>query len=90
LDAPFDVILAIDCVYNEALVRPLVRTMTAYASALTVAIVVMELRSSEVTEAFLEAWLESDQWHIWRVERSGLPAELGSGRYVIWAGQRVG
>ena len=46
----YDLILAVDCVFNEALAGPLVDTLTRYcrAGSRTIALVVVELRSSDV------------------------------------------
>lgn len=46
----FDMVLAVDCVYNEALVQPLVDTLARYCSpgGRTMVWVVAELRSSDV------------------------------------------
>lgn len=46
----YSLILAIDCVYNEALAIPLINTMTRYCrpGSSTMALVVVELRSSDV------------------------------------------
>ena len=47
-DALYDLILAVDCIYNESLVIPLVNTINRYMSPSTIAWVVVELRSSDV------------------------------------------
>lgn len=82
----FDLILAVDCIFNEALVQSLVDTLSAYAATTTAVLIVMELRSSEVSEAFLEAWLASRRWTVWRLDSSALGKELGDGRYAAWLG----
>jgi SAM-dependent methyltransferase len=50
LDMSHDLILAVDCVYNEALAGPLVETMSRHcrAGSETIALVIVELRSSDV------------------------------------------
>jgi predicted nicotinamide N-methyase len=50
IGSDYDLILAIDCVYNEALAIPLVNTMSRYCrvGSPTIALVVVELRSSDV------------------------------------------
>lgn len=46
----YDLILAVDCVFNEALALPLISTLNRYCSlgSRTVALVIVELRSSDV------------------------------------------
>lgn len=45
----YDLVLAVDCIYNEALSRPLARTLTRYTMPeKTACLVVAELRSSDV------------------------------------------
>lgn len=46
-----DLVLAVDCLYNEHLVRPLVDTLATACKAGAVAYVVVELRSSDVVSA---------------------------------------
>ncbi|GFZ44261.1 hypothetical protein JCM24511_01983 [Saitozyma sp. JCM 24511] len=52
-------ILAVDCIYNEHLIRPLVDTLEHYCppGSGTVVWVVVELRSPDVLTLFLETWL---------------------------------
>lgn len=49
----YDLILAVDCIYNESLVGPLVDTIAEYAACGAVVWVVVELRSSDVVSSFL-------------------------------------
>ncbi len=45
----FDIVLAVDCVYNEALVKPLVATLNEYAiPGRTVVWILVEMRSADV------------------------------------------
>ncbi len=44
-------ILAVDCLYNEALVAPFVRTLELCASGETTVLVLVELRSSDVVRS---------------------------------------
>jgi SAM-dependent methyltransferase len=83
-----DLILAADCLYNEALVKPLLHTISYHAGQSTVVVVVSELRSSDVMLSFLSAWLELDQngWEVWRA--SSLGPEFDEGQNVIWVGRR--
>ena len=48
----YDLVLAIDCIYNEALIKPLVATFDRYAmKGRTLVWVVIELRSSDVVSS---------------------------------------
>lgn len=49
----YDLILAVDCIYNENLVKPLVDTIAEYAGQNTVIWVVVELRSADVVSLLL-------------------------------------
>ncbi|BGP44747.1 Ribosomal protein lysine methyltransferase [Rhodotorula kratochvilovae] len=65
LQAPPDVILACDCVYNPSLSGPLAKTLLRHAGPRTVVLVACELRDEEPLEAFLRAWVElgaKEQW----------------------------
>lgn len=79
-----DMILAVDCLFNESLVQPFVDTLDALACK--VVIVVSELRSPDVLQLFLEQWLSLNTWHIWRAG-NGKSEEgiLGDSR-VVWVG----
>jgi protein N-lysine methyltransferase METTL21D len=85
---PPDLVLVVDCIYNPALVPPLLSTMSYLAPAPVPVLVVVELRSVDVVREFLERWIESGEWEIWRVggEEGGL---LGV-PYVAWVGWRTG
>ncbi|RSH80770.1 hypothetical protein EHS25_007106 [Saitozyma podzolica] len=52
-------ILAVDCIYNEHLIRPLVDTLEHYCRPGSGAVVwvVVELRSADVLTLFLDTWL---------------------------------
>ena len=85
----FDAVIACDCIYNDALVQPLVQTCidicrlravdTPEASRPCLCIVAQQLRSSEVFEAWLQAFHAAFQ--VWRVPDSMLidPLRSGSG-----------
>lgn len=67
----FDVVIACDCIYNDALIDPLVRT-SVDASKLrkgeerpTVVVVAQQLRSPEVFEGWLKAFHK--YYRVWRV-----------------------
>lgn len=48
-DEQYDLVLAVDCIYNEALTKPLVKTLTRYTiPEKTACLVFVELRSSDV------------------------------------------
>jgi hypothetical protein len=55
----YDAIVAVDCLYNEALVAPFVRTLDRYAIlGKTTVYVLVELRSSDVVSTE-EIWLRA-------------------------------
>lgn len=57
-DYEYDLILAVDCVFNEALAIPLINTMNRYCrtGSRTVALVVVELRSPDVVSVSSSFW----------------------------------
>lgn len=70
----FDVVVACDCIYNDALINPLVQTcvdvcklraLDTEKSEPTVCVVAQQLRSNEVFEGWLKAFHES--FRVWRV-----------------------
>lgn len=85
-------VLAADCIYNEALVTPFVDTCVdacrlnrdgdegrkdedgGGGAEKTLVLVAQELRSSDVFEAWLEAF--ADRFHVWRVPEAVLGPEL--------------
>lgn len=90
----YDLVFAVDCLYNEALVQPFVDTINRIKS--TYVVVVSELRSVDVMQLFLERWLASGPWTIHRPARASnsdlvasediaQPGLLGH-QYIIWAG----
>ena len=76
----FDIVLACDCIYNYALVDPLVQTCAAAcklrmdARNPCVCIIAQQLRSDDVFQAWLNAMLT--QFRVWRVPDEELPDEL--------------
>jgi hypothetical protein len=83
----FDLVIACDCVYNEALVRPLVQTcvdacmLRAKAEEEepgfpTVCVVAQQLRSYEVCESWLEDF--HTYFRVWRIPDNALPRGLRS------------
>jgi predicted nicotinamide N-methyase len=84
----FDVVLALDCIYNEALVTPLVQTCVAVcelrkadATRPTVCIVAQQLRSPDVLAAWLRAMMEHFQ--VWRVPNEELAEGLRTGQGFV-------
>ena len=88
-----DVLVACDCVYNEALVGPFVRTCAEICSLLNtrasrkppICIVAQQLRSDSVFESWLKAFRVS--FRVWRVPNELLTGALkeGSG-FVVHIG----
>ena len=92
-----DVVLACDCVYNDALVRPLVdtcadvcRVRDEAGGSMTVCVVAQQLRHADVFAMWMEAALE--KFRVWRVPEEKLPEALQpqSGLVVHVAVLRVG
>lgn len=97
----FDVVLAADCVYNEALVRPFVQTC-ADACAIrrngesaeeegedgkgpTVCVVAQQLREPDVFACWMEAFHE--KFRVWRVPDETAGKDLGGGSgFVVHVG----
>ncbi|KAA1075308.1 hypothetical protein PGT21_033498 [Puccinia graminis f. sp. tritici] len=98
--ARYDLILAVDCLYNESLILPLLRTIDHLASVEsdgccsrtgpTLVIVLSELRSSEVVESFVRHWLAlGPTWSIFRLPSSLLhrpypSLNIANPHYVLW------
>nr|KIR84191.1 hypothetical protein I308_05606 [Cryptococcus tetragattii IND107] len=79
----YDLVLAVDCIYNEALVPPLIDTFARYCpvGGRTMVWVVVELRSAEVMTTFLDSWLQ-DPSGPWTIVR------LGENAMGDWEGKR--
>ncbi|KAI9639572.1 uncharacterized protein MKK02DRAFT_39888 [Dioszegia hungarica] len=75
-EEPFDLILAVDCIFNESLVQPLVDTFARYCSegGRTMVWVVIELRSSDVLTLFMDTWLNdpAGPWTIIRLSEEAM------------------
>jgi hypothetical protein len=85
-DGSFDALIACDCIYNDALIPPLVQTCadvcrlrqkgSQESGALpTLCIIAQQLRSAEIFEAWLKTFHE--QFRVWRLPDSALSRELG-------------
>jgi predicted nicotinamide N-methyase len=86
-----DLLISCDCIYNEALIDPLITTMRDICQLAqskdkpTVCIVAQQLRSPDVLETWLRRFCES--FRVWRVPDKELDEGLreGSG-YIVHAG----
>ncbi|KAK0218218.1 putative methyltransferase-domain-containing protein [Armillaria fumosa] len=81
-----DLVLVVDCIYHPSLTPALVDTIDYLSTpGRTTVMVVVELRDEDAVRVFLELWLGTPGWEIWRIGRSnGLPRP-----YVIWVGRKV-
>lgn len=91
----FDAVIACDCIYNDALIEPLVQTCVdacklrssdaAKSQRPTPCIVAQQLRSAEVFEAWLKEF--SKEFRVWRVPDEELIDGLKSNSgFVIHVG----
>ena len=81
----WDVVFAVDCIYNPSLLPALVDTIDTVSTAgRTWVLVVAELRQEDVLREFLDLWLKQDsgRWEITRVE------SLLDVHFVVWAGRK--
>ncbi|CAE6437181.1 unnamed protein product [Rhizoctonia solani] len=87
-----DLVLCVDCIYNTALVRPLVRALGTFDAPI---LVVIELRDEDVVRDFLREWLEwrphtgsevsvNEGFQVWR-----LADHLLSPRFAAWLGWKA-
>lgn len=87
-DCPsFDLILAVDTLYNTALTAPFLAVLDEFASKgnvtpegsevplSTLVIIICELRDEDVLRGFLESWLNVPGWEIWRLGGTGAERE---------------
>lgn len=83
----FDVVIACDCIYNDALIAPLVQTCVdacelrkhdsgGSSTEPTICVIAQQLRSAEVFEAWLVEFHKS--FHVWRIPDEALTSELRS------------
>lgn len=87
---PVDILLVVDCIYHPSLLPALVATIGHLATpGQTAVLVVVELRAEDVVREFLEHWIASGRWDIWRVGggQDGM-GPLGK-PYVMWLGWRA-
>jgi protein N-lysine methyltransferase METTL21D len=88
-DSGVDLILAVDCVYNPALIPPLLTTIDLFAvPGRTAVLVVMELRDEDVVREFLLKWTEISDWEIWRIGNESYSSLLDT-RFAIWLGKKT-
>jgi Lysine methyltransferase len=92
----FDILLACDCIYNEALISPLVQTCVDACQLRrvqsehleaepTLCIIAQQLRSAEIFEEWLKAFHKA--FRVWRVPDADLTPELKSNSgFVIHLG----
>lgn len=81
-DHTINIVLACDCIYNETLIAPLVRTCAELCQGVeakpskmpTICIIAQQLRSPDVFEAWLTSF--SEVFRVWRVPDSLLSDEL--------------
>lgn len=81
-DGTPDVVVACDCIYNETLIEPFVRTCAALCrfrtrlsgSCPTFCIIAQQLRSADVFDTWLKAMNMS--FRIWRIPQALLSPEL--------------
>jgi len=79
LTPAIDVLIACDCVYNEALIEPFVNTCAEIASLRTgsdptIVVVAQQLRSSDVCEAWIRTF--HSRFRVWRMPDKLLPPGL--------------
>ncbi|KAF8141971.1 hypothetical protein EV363DRAFT_1468715 [Boletus edulis] len=81
----WDLVFAVDCIYNPSLLPALVDTIDAVSTAgRTWALVVAELRQEDVLREFVDLWLKqaSGKWEITRIDG------LLDMHFVVWAGRK--
>lgn len=81
-----DLVLCVDCIFNTALVPPLLETLDYVAeSGKTKVLILLELRDEDVTREFLSRWLEGGKWEIWRAGDE----LFETSRCVLWVGWKI-
>ena len=82
-DVPYDLIIAVDCIFNPSLFTPFLDSLWACCTVShTIAFVLVELREQEMMREFMQTWLEhtaslqgtasGSVWQIWSIESSAL------------------
>ncbi|KAL2856552.1 hypothetical protein BJY01DRAFT_202982 [Aspergillus pseudoustus] len=94
-DTGFDLLISCDCIYNESLITPFVRTCAEIAALrenastggknkLTICIIAQQQRSPDVFEAWLRETMRV--FRVWRVEGDVLGGKMGEGSgYLVHA-----
>lgn len=92
-ESKIDMVIACDCIYNELLIAPFVRTCadlcrladTEPSENPTICVIAQQLRSPDVLEAWLTAFMDS--FRVWRVPGRLLSEGLSENSgYVIHVG----
>ena len=76
------VVMAADCVFNEAIVPALLQTMAALAGPETLLLISLELRSDETHQVFLSLALAG--FRVWRLLDSCLPPAMVCARAKVY------
>lgn len=74
-------LLCVDCVFNEALLAPLIATIDYLIAGTGIALVVVELRQEDVVREFLRSWIELPGWEVWRAGD-----DLLGPQFAAWVG----
>lgn len=78
-------IIACDCIYNEALIEPLNSTCAALSGPQTLVVVAQQLRDSDVFEAWLASFMRF--FRVWQVPDGMVGEGLRGGRgFVVHVG----
>ncbi|KAF2237051.1 hypothetical protein EV356DRAFT_42403 [Viridothelium virens] len=84
-------IFAVDCIYNESLVEPFIRTCadicrfrSHQTSPTTLCVIAQQLRSEDVFETFMKSFIRT--FHVWRVPERLLSEELRKPSFVVHIG----
>lgn len=99
-DIPYDLIIAVDCIFNPSLFTPFLDSLWACCTVgHTVVLVLVELREQEMMRDFLQAWLahtaslhvitHRSAWQIWSIESSALGSDGLQKGYACFVGYKV-
>ena len=88
---PFpDIIFVVDCIFNPALIPPLVETINHFSvGGHTKVVVAVELRSEEVIRDFLELWIGKGGWEVWRLGDYPIGECRLDISFAVWIGMKV-